>query len=388
MLLGIVLHATLSFIEGFWPVRDISLDQFTAKQTNPFALVLLAIHGFRMPLFFLLSGFFTTMLWRRRGLAALLLHRVKRIAIPVAIGVVTVVPLVNWLSDRAWTARFGAVSFNAIKTAESSAEGSTEGLDSWLSSFHHLWFLWFLLWLMAGFALVALLVQYLETKRHAGRASSEAPKHQQAGHQKRGRATNIWLWLMLPTSLVFALISKADRPLTWGPHTSAELIPDFWILAYYGAFFAFGALLFSARTTSGIHLRDTFGKRGWHWVGAVSLAAMLVGWGLTYEDKTWLAATVVETIHTWGMAYALMGLFAVTLKAGSYWIRYMSDASYWMYIAHLPLLIFLQDIVDNWEFLAGAKFLGICVVCVGLLLLTYRFGVRYTPIGWLLNGRR
>ena len=62
MLLGVVLHASLSFFPGFWPVKD-----DTATFDGPYDEILHAIHGFRMPLFFLLSGFFTTMLWRQRG---------------------------------------------------------------------------------------------------------------------------------------------------------------------------------------------------------------------------------------------------------------------------------------------------------------------------------
>jgi len=73
MLLGIVLHGTLAYVTfPFWPVRD----------TNPslvFDIVFTFIHGFRMPLFFVLSGFFTAMVWRKRGLKALLVQRAKRI---------------------------------------------------------------------------------------------------------------------------------------------------------------------------------------------------------------------------------------------------------------------------------------------------------------------
>ena len=44
MLLGIVLHAALSFSASFWVVTD--------RQQNPgFGIVFSAIHGFRMPLF-------------------------------------------------------------------------------------------------------------------------------------------------------------------------------------------------------------------------------------------------------------------------------------------------------------------------------------------------
>ena len=46
------------------------------------------IHGFRMPLFFLVSGFFTAMLWRKRGLTALLKHRYARIFLPCMLGLI------------------------------------------------------------------------------------------------------------------------------------------------------------------------------------------------------------------------------------------------------------------------------------------------------------
>ncbi len=45
-----------------------------------------------MPLFFLLIGFFTAMLWRKRGLGGLLRQLAKRIALPLALGCVTIVP--------------------------------------------------------------------------------------------------------------------------------------------------------------------------------------------------------------------------------------------------------------------------------------------------------
>ena len=85
MLLGIVLHAALSFAPIPWTVQD-------SQQSGSYLVLFACIHGFRMPLFFMLSGFFTAMLWRKRGLASLVKHRFKRIVLPLVIGCLTIVP--------------------------------------------------------------------------------------------------------------------------------------------------------------------------------------------------------------------------------------------------------------------------------------------------------
>src|SRR5262245_33167878 len=79
MLLGIVLHAALSFFPSFWVVTD-------SRQDSDFGIVVSAIHGFRMPLFFVMSGFFSAMLLYRRGRGSLVKHRFKRVFLPLLLG--------------------------------------------------------------------------------------------------------------------------------------------------------------------------------------------------------------------------------------------------------------------------------------------------------------
>ena len=88
------------------------------------------------------------------------------------------------------------------------------------------------------------------------------------------------------------------------------------------------------------------------------------------------------------MQFGMMGLFRRFFSGESKAMRYISDSSYWLYLAHLPLIIVAQFLVRNWDMPAIIKCGLICVVCSALLLLSYQWCVRYTPIGTLLNGPR
>ena len=93
MLLIIPFHGSLSFIEAPWVIQDV-------QKNEGFGVIFLVIHGFQMPLFFVMSGFFTAMLWRTRGLKSLLGHRFRRVFLPLAVGLVTIVPATHWISER------------------------------------------------------------------------------------------------------------------------------------------------------------------------------------------------------------------------------------------------------------------------------------------------
>ncbi|MEM8995842.1 MAG: acyltransferase family protein [Acidobacteriota bacterium] len=534
MLLGIALHAALAFMPVGWLVHD--------RHTHDlFGLFVAGVHGFRMPVFFVMSGFFTAMLWRRRGLRALLHHRARRIALPLLLGVVTVVPAVNWVSavaiqrgleplpaaeatatdasaaavaenaggpdapedvdaldpatglsplalaaagddpgrvralldagadpdlrnrdgsrpliiaavfDRADAARqliaagaeldaTGADGSSALHSAaffgrpeiarllldagaslevvNSYGQGPAGSLAAdWQTTafiagmvgvtldraeveaaraeiaelftaagadavttgaaggadlvhtpfFHHLWFLAFLCWLVAAFAVYAALSERL------------------------GWATPAWLttsplrllWLVPITAAPQHFMGRLVP--VFGTDTSSGLLPMPHVLAFYAVFFAFGALYYDADDREG-----RVGRRfGLHL--AAGAALLPAGLGLVFgpggAELRWLA-TLVQAAYPWLLTFGLMGLFRRTLSADRPALRYLSDASYWLYLAHLPLVIAAQAWVRPWPQPAVVKFLGICVAVTALLLAVYQVGVRYTWLGRLLNGPR
>ena len=474
MLLGIGLHASLAFFPAFWPVRDSAADF-----SGFFDEFFFAVHGFRMPLFFLLSGFFTSVVWQRRGPALLVRQRIVRVAVPLAIGAITIVPLMNRVVDASVTSpdivtaiaiddvdgvqhfiddgfdldsrgedggtvlhlaaaigspdvnevllkagadpnagnlngdtplaaafafgnepaadllvAYGAPDGRPAGVAWSGIEGwgfladtvdlptdDRDGPQSWARSLHHLWFLWFLCLLVAGYVTVAASARVLaRTVRRPGMTSGI------------GVLVTLCALLAVAWPAQYLMGGRGDER-TFGPDTSSGLQPELHVLGYYAIFFAFGALTYRARTRAGAELVDTLGRR-WAITLPVTLVILLpVALFATFGDDTnrpwpWWFATLLQVTYTWAMVFALMGLFRSALGVERTWVRYLSDSAYWIYLAHLPLIIAGQAWIRDWEIPATTKFVGLCASTTLLLLVSYQIFVRYTPIGWLLNGRR
>jgi hypothetical protein len=79
LLLGIVLHATLSFIPE--PTRLYFIEDSHPSMT--LTALFFAIHVFRMTTFFLIAGFFGRMSFHRRGSRDFIKDRLLRIALPL-----------------------------------------------------------------------------------------------------------------------------------------------------------------------------------------------------------------------------------------------------------------------------------------------------------------
>ena len=116
------------------------------------------------------------------------------------------------------------------------------------------------------------------------------------------------------------------------------------------------------------------------------------GWKLTN-------ASFLLTTYSWLMIFAFIGFFKLICSKPRKWIRFISNSSYWLYLAHMPLVDVLQIWVSDWG--AGADFwtkdnqwilislkLGFVTGTSTALLLGSYFLIQYTPISTLLNGKR
>jgi peptidoglycan/LPS O-acetylase OafA/YrhL len=88
------------------------------------------------------------------------------------------------------------------------------------------------------------------------------------------------------------------------------------------------------------------------------------------------------------MIFGLIGLFRRFFACENRRLRYLSDSSYWLYLAHLPLLVGLQIWVSDWNLPHSQKFLLVCALTFAILIVVYEHLVRYTIIGTVLNGKK
>jgi peptidoglycan/LPS O-acetylase OafA/YrhL len=183
-------------------------------------------------------------------------------------------------------------------------------------------------------------------------------------------------------------------PPIFGPDTSTGLLPIPHVFAYYAVFFGFGALYFG--------FDDRSGRVGDRWWLPLSIGlfvilplglalvegwAVTAGYGLAPLPRRALSVAV-QAAYPWLITFGLMGLFRRVVPVESPTMRYLSDSAYWLYLAHLPLIIAAQLAVRYWPIPALIKFLLIVTVVTSFLLWTYQTLVRYTWLGRFLNGPR
>ena len=84
----------------------------------------------------------------------------------------------------------------------------------------------------------------------------------------------------------------------------------------------------------------------------------------------------------------VLALFVNLFNVESNRLRYISDASYWVYIIHLPLTHFIPGLFHQSSMNVFIKFTITSIIVTGICFTTYHYLVRSTFIGEFLNGRR
>ena len=355
MLLGIYLHATVAYATvGGWPYKQ-------PEQTAALNFTLAVIHIFRMPVFYAMAGFFAALLYDRRGFRAAADNRVRRILIPFIVGWCVIFPIVMLMA--------GSAKIGLGQTLEDFASGRV------LERAHplHLWFLEYLL-LLYGLAIVAGV---------AIRALAPPGFCAAANRLFRAAVASYWAPLVFAVPSFFALLpmrfAGLDDPLGFVP------VPR--IVTAYAIPFAFGWLLYVNADLIGA-LR----RRGWVYAGTALVPIFFyLRWVPLPSEWLPLPFPVRCAIHSlalWLLIFATLGLFERYLSRPNRVMRYICDSSYFLYLAHMPVLLVFQLVLLPVVAPPLLKIPVALAATTAVLFAMYHYGVRSTFIGASLNGRR
>lgn len=346
MLAGVLFHAAMAYsplASPFWPTAD--------RQHWVGVDVLIWLpHLVRMPLFFLVAGYFTAALLVRRGMAGLARQRLRRVLLPFLLAW----PLVH-LSLSAST------EWALVHVQQPS--GFLRMVQAWLAQpdrpalppgTGHLWFLPYLL-------LFSLMVWI--------------------GRSLGGSALldRVLAFDIRAVALGLPLLLLPGFALTSAPHPAPEsLLPLVWAIVLYGPFFALGF---------GLHgrLERLAPLQAWLWPG---LVVCLLLYAVFLNQLGQSPSTLRAPIHLAALQ-AMIAAWATLacLLAGLRWcnrprggLRYLAASAYWTYLLHLPVLFAVQyallDVAWPWP----VKFAAAVLVTLALCLASYELVVRRTRL--------
>ncbi len=371
LILGVALHAAQPFVGGmYWLTRE--------SPDNIIAGIWYAIHMFRMPLFFLIAGFFGRMMLERRGTMGFIKDRSVRILAPLVAGV----PILMLFTGLAAVLGgfVAGVDVRGLRPPPSPPHHSV------LASINlmHLWFLYYLILFYAAALLLRLASTSLFDRHEHIAASADS-------------AVRVLLRSGCgPFILAVPAIAYYCQLQYWSPWGGLpapfSVIPDLGALIAYGSFFGFGWLLHRQQQP----LLAVLEKR-WPLYGALAVAmwtvcVLLAGftphWGPFLEGPPLFAYTACYILGGWCWSLGFIGLALRFLSDYSPARRYLADASYWIYLMHIAVLVFLGQVLHPLHWGSSVKYLVSMAGAMTILVLSYHFLVRFTLIGAVLNGRR
>lgn len=309
--------------------------------------------GYALKVLFLLAGFLAYQSLQRYGPAGYWRHRGVRLLAPTLLAMLFYNLLLHWRWATALNLSLAQVVHYHL------ARGDVYEVFS----ARHLWFLWDL-------ALMSLLVPLLPA---------------QLGLRLGSLMQRPWGWLLvaLPTAGMLGL-HQPHLPIL----EPGRLIPS---APTYPVLSAFGYHLVFFLVGWGLAARSS----EWAfspWLLPLGICLRAVHYALVFHAPrtVWLLPVVhlTEALCGWALALGAWGLFTGRLRVDRPLWRYLADSGYWCYLSHPFFLGELQLLLNGRGWPWPVQWFTVLLASWALMLLTYEFFVRYTPLGRLLHGER
>jgi glucan biosynthesis protein C len=367
MLLGLVLHSALTYNVtnhgNAWEIKDPESNYILTD------FIVLLIHSFRMPIFFLVAGFFGSMLFYERGVIQMFKNRISRIVFPFIVFLFILSPIIYF-------------SFSyTIAVFENQENPFVNSIQLFSNIFvfipkgtSHLWFLYYLIYVTLITSLLGLLLN--KSKNISN------------------KITNIFNWIIKRSitriaffsSFTFLILTYLETSMV---NASTSLIPDLNTFVFYFCFYVVGWILFKSKG-----LLNSFMKYDWQFVAFAVFLIITQGLLIQYSgmdlkpNSNSAILISFNSIIVWLFIFGITGLFIRYGSKHSKRMRYISDSSYWVYLIHLPLTAIIPTFIWEFPLPALVKFIIVLSLTTLICFATYHYLVRNTFIGKFLNGKK
>ncbi len=311
---------------------------------------MLFVNQWRLPILFVISGMGTYYALNKRSGKQFALERFVRLYIPLAIGMLLVVPPQVYF-ERLTNGQFAGSYFD-FWPAQAFIGIYPEGNFSW----HHLWFLPYLLL----FSLVLIPV-FLYFRKNPDNRFFRWLRSQM------GRPLGLF-WLVIPLYLTESFLEP------FFPVTHA-LVGDWFTLINYMILFFYGFVLIALKNDFWAIVKQ---RRKTYLLFGVIGFSIFLSTVMLFEDSIYrhFSEAFIKVFNLWAWILAIFGYGAAYLNKPSKLLAYCNEAVYPFYILHQTVTICIGYYIMNldWGFLS--KFLALTIGTFGVSWVLYEFGIR------------
>jgi surface polysaccharide O-acyltransferase-like enzyme len=337
----ILYHSGMAFVSWDWHLKN-------PEKSTALEYVMLFANRWRLPLLFFISGAGVAFSLRRRSFREFAGERIGRLLVPLAVGMLVIVPPQIYLERLHQGVQFE--SYAAFYRTVFEFVPYPQGSTSW----HHLWFLaYVLVFALASIPLFALL------RRRAGKEALGAF----AGWIERSPAA---IYLVTVPNLMVAIYLGPRWPTTHNLVADWANLTGTWLTFLWGFVFASNRRLLDVVTRR---------RREFLYAG-IAVAAVFFALRASGAARAWTSEmrNVVSNIIsgyfglTW--IFALIGYARAKIRTGSPALRYATEAVYPFYIVHQTITVALVYWAMDW---AAGVWLKLPVVAAGTFLGSWLF---------------
>jgi peptidoglycan/LPS O-acetylase OafA/YrhL len=358
MLLGIVLHSAMAYsVSVEYLIKDFGATDISNDYIHG------VIHSFRMQTFFVVAGFFASLLFYERSPIKMIKNRVSRIVLPFIVFLFALYPLV------AFGYAYSTITFAGEENILYITLNYLSTLPFYPEQTFHLWFLYYL----SMISVVSVGIAFI-LKKSPSLTSSISQAFDWVIEKPILRVV---IFASL-TSVICFIIGDWDTPLIH------NYTPDFNTFIYYSFFYFIGWILFKSK-----HLLNKMMELDW----ACAILGLLLYTAYFFFDYflqpfNLVTQILINSLVVWLFIFGITGLFIRYGSNHSPLMRYVSDSSYWVYLLHLPLTGLIPGLIADWPLPSTLKMLFVVLSTGVICFVSYHYLVRGTFIGKFLNGRK